>query len=749
MATSHDSQFSWPSAIGGIVVGALLCCSNMYFGLQSGWVTLGSMQSALLGFLGFRTVSRLVRFSHTDNVLLQTVAVAAGTLPLAAGFVGVVPALAALASNPTYNTTTAVLEFNWWQLILWALALAFFGVFVAIPLRRQAILREKLPFPSGTATAKLIALFHRLDSLPGDDTATSNASSLARPSEIERHDIDGPSLEDDSDDSIDGRQKAARFGDDDGIRRRSKQFDNDVEDGDDDDEDIIINSNNNNNNEHFRSPLISSQQLTPQQDGDEVVDVLSFNEQLRTLVESEAEESLWRKRWQVLGGTFGLGAFYGFITAFIPLLGNLPVLSLIGLHTASEWGWTLTLSPSYIGQGMIMGLRTAGSMLLGSLLGYAIIGPAAQFNGWVESPLSGPNSGSAWLMWIALAFMFSESICMLMVVAGRWIFEEVQRRRRLHRLQQQRQSSSGWFETSEHDHDDEHEAAAAAANEKADIDPAPVHQRIPLSATIGGLVASTVLGVAILTPMMSMPWYEPLIAIAFSALAAVLAVRSLGTTDMNPVSAISKLSQLLFAAIAPHNPVSNLVAGAISEAAGMQAGELCQDFKTGHLLGASPLAQFYGQLLGATASVFFSVGSYLLYSNAWTIGGEQLPAPSKDIWLNMALVSSGDGIDAPHVIPFCIAAACLVLVLVLGSSFSPKFAKHCPSPVGIGIGFMLSPRFVIPRFAGAIIQLVWQQEDPVSEANYMLLTASGLVLGEGVISILTALLISLGVPVWK
>ena len=39
-------------------------------------------------------------------------------------------------------------------------ALTYFGIFFAVPLRRQTILVEKLTFPSGTATAKLIDLLH-------------------------------------------------------------------------------------------------------------------------------------------------------------------------------------------------------------------------------------------------------------------------------------------------------------------------------------------------------------------------------------------------------------------------------------------------------------------------------------------------------------------------------------------------------------------------------------------------------------
>ena len=46
------------------------------------------------------------------------------------------------------------------QLVLWSLALAFLGVFCAVPLRTQTILKEKLKFPSGTATANVIRTLH-------------------------------------------------------------------------------------------------------------------------------------------------------------------------------------------------------------------------------------------------------------------------------------------------------------------------------------------------------------------------------------------------------------------------------------------------------------------------------------------------------------------------------------------------------------------------------------------------------------
>jgi len=44
----------------GSLVGGLMCFSNMYFGLQSGWVTLGSLQSALLGFAALKVITALM-----------------------------------------------------------------------------------------------------------------------------------------------------------------------------------------------------------------------------------------------------------------------------------------------------------------------------------------------------------------------------------------------------------------------------------------------------------------------------------------------------------------------------------------------------------------------------------------------------------------------------------------------------------------------------------------------------------------
>ena len=80
-----------------------------------------SLQSALIGFLIGRSFTS---FTPQENVVIQTTAAATGTLPLAAGFVGIVPALGMLVPEIDGQEP---LKLTWIQGIQWSLAVAFFG----------------------------------------------------------------------------------------------------------------------------------------------------------------------------------------------------------------------------------------------------------------------------------------------------------------------------------------------------------------------------------------------------------------------------------------------------------------------------------------------------------------------------------------------------------------------------------------------------------------------------------------------
>jgi uncharacterized oligopeptide transporter (OPT) family protein len=72
--TPAREQITLRSVLVGLFVGTLMCLSNMYFGLQTGWVTMGSLQSAILGYGCFKVMQQFgigKGFTMAENVIVQ------------------------------------------------------------------------------------------------------------------------------------------------------------------------------------------------------------------------------------------------------------------------------------------------------------------------------------------------------------------------------------------------------------------------------------------------------------------------------------------------------------------------------------------------------------------------------------------------------------------------------------------------------------------------------------------------------
>lgn len=587
-------QLTFRAVAVGLLCGTILCFTNMYFGLQTGWVTMGSLQSALLGYGIFQACGCCTRqgrhFGPLENVVVQTVSVATATLPLAGGFVGIIPALSLLSPSVTLTPT---------QQLLWAAALTYFGIFFAVPLRRQTILVEKLPFPSGTATGKLIDLLH------------SRSSSVA--------------------------------------------------------------------------PVA----------GGEYGATLSGG----------AGSAPWRALAMSFGVSFGVSAFaYAALPAADP---SLHVGTWVGLPHLTTWKWTLRLSLGLVGQGMIMGTKSALSLLLGAVLAWGYLGPRARSHGWANGPIFDFEHGAqGWVLWVSIGLMVAESLSSFAVSVCEQSFNSLKQ--------------------------------SAKERDSDDVEIAPPSQLVPTSMWLAGLGAAAALSAAVLSPMFDLPVWQILVGVALSCLVALLAVRALGQTDLNPVSGVGKLSQIVFALVAPGHLVANLVAGALAEAGAQQAGDLLQDLKAGHLLQASPRAQFYGQLIGSTASILITVGVYQLYDTSYHIPSEQFPAPVANVWKGMAeLMNKGLGALPPTAVTYArgFMALGVALPVVDAIGHGTWISAVLPSGTSMGVGMYLTADFVIPRVLGALGVLLWRKLDRASHDAGMLAVASGFVLGEGVWSI--------------
>lgn len=138
-----------------MLIGGVMSISNLYVGLKTGWGLGVTVTSCIIAYAVFSALERIVpawrnrHFTILENYTMSSAASAAGYMS-SAGLVSAIPAL--------YLTTGRLLE--WWEIGLWLAALSMLGVFMAIPLKRQLINIDQLPFPSGIATAETLRSLH-------------------------------------------------------------------------------------------------------------------------------------------------------------------------------------------------------------------------------------------------------------------------------------------------------------------------------------------------------------------------------------------------------------------------------------------------------------------------------------------------------------------------------------------------------------------------------------------------------------
>lgn len=143
-------QLTFKSLFTGVVLGGLLSICNIYTGLKIGWGLNMSITGILIAFTMWFALSkvsfgRIKNINKLENNVNQSAVSAAGAVS-SAGLVSAIPALTMIEGT----------VFPWWQLFLWISSVCFVGIAVAMGLRRQMIIRDKLPFPGGLACAETL-----------------------------------------------------------------------------------------------------------------------------------------------------------------------------------------------------------------------------------------------------------------------------------------------------------------------------------------------------------------------------------------------------------------------------------------------------------------------------------------------------------------------------------------------------------------------------------------------------------------
>lgn len=506
-------------------------------------------------------VLKLRYFGPKENCSAQTCGTAASML--SAGFTYSIPALywtGALSGA----VTKEILSF-----LLFATAVGFFGMFFAVPMRTNAIIHQKLTFPTGTSTAHLIKSLHE-----------GSAGALA------------------------GIQKT-------------------------------------------KAMMVS----------------------------------------------FALAMAYTILTNFVPILANffIPVYcaaSSISCAYAAKLGWFFILSPLQIGSGLIMGLNSALSILVGCILAWGIIGPLLYYHGVVTElrhfSVNDPGA-DYFLIWTSISIMvvgaFSDIFAQYQIFID--LFWSAYLKIKL-----------AYYTLSKRD-EEVVRIVGEEEEDKENADPAPENEQVPTWAWLLGLTLSCALTMIILEVYFSVAWYESLLASFLGFLLSFVTVQAAGRTDVNPIGMVGKLTQFVFAAINPNIAV-NLWAASVASSAAGQSVDMLQDLKTGHILRASPRGQTIAQGVGTLFGIFASVFGFVLFVEAYpcTITDPDTPGytcpfpmPSAFAWYGLSLgLTTGFKKALPTGSAWGMLTGALVGILctILKHKLPEKLARLVPNPVALG-----------------------------------------------------------------
>ena len=204
--------------------------------------------------------------------------------------------------------------------------------------------------------------------------------------------------------------------------------------------------------------------------------------------------------------------------------------------------------------------------------------------------------------------------------------------------------------------------------------------------------------------------------------------------------------------------VATLGVAAIVCCAACTSGDVCNDLKTGQIVGSSPFRQQIMQIAGvAVASLVMAPIMQLLHETTpGGIGGRELAAPQAGLFASLAKGFFGDG-----VLPWNMVAigAVLGIIILSADSFLERWYKlkniqnpnsfrlHLmPIAVGMYLPFGLSTPILI---GGLLAHFILKQnstnKDPDSILQKGVLLSSGLIAGESLMGILLAFIAGAGI----
>lgn len=385
----------------------------------------------------------------------------------------------------------------------------------------------------------------------------------------------------------------------------------------------------------------------------------------------------------------------------------------------SDWTVVFDHNPVMIGAGALVGLRVTISMVVAGLTLAYFIGPLGLTAEWtapsgkVLTAVTKP--GTAWkelALWFGAPLMVSSSLA---TVALQW-------RTFVKAI-----------------------AKLGSARKEEPADQIKNSAEVPMSWVSVGFCIAGASVVTLAAIHFDVPVIFGILAVALTFVLALVAARATGESDITPMGAMGKITQLTYGVLIPQSTTANLMTAGITSGAAISCADLLNDLKSGYLLGADPRRQFLAQLSGIFGgSVATVIGYFVLIPDATALLGTadsppQFPAPAAQAWRAVAELFR-DGISNMH--PMHRDA--IVLGLVVGLVFTlletalPKFRKWLPSATGVGLGLILPFQYPLSMLIGSVMAQVWTSRDPESSKRYLIPVSAGIIAGVSIVGVLVA-----------
>lgn len=238
----------------------------------------------------------------------------------------------------------------------------------------------------------------------------------------------------------------------------------------------------------------------------------------------------------------------------------------------------------------------------------------------------------------------------------------------------------------------------------------------------------------------------PALAIALSALLCAAAARAMGETDNTPAGPLGGFGQLVIGAVQPGRIDATLSGGGIVCGSLMHSSMTLQNWKTGARVKTPPRTQLVAMLVGVVVGAFACAGAFELIVAAYGLGTESVPAPAAMSWKATAEVVQHGISTMPAYAPLA-AGVGLVLGVVLALR---PIAKYAPSPVAMGMAFILPPYLSLTIALGGFAYWIVARQSKTFADESGIPLAAGLIAGEAIAGLAIAALIVAGVsiPPW-